>query len=170
MKEHLERFRTVSRKVMIKYLATLASFLVASILAAIVSGLFLGDGNYAFILYVCILAISIFSSAMIIVVAVKELVTVEMVMALYELMKTTQPPSVKVEEVSEAPPLQQAAPTARRMVAPPSLRAAVEGATPVKQAEVRQPSRSEKRCPYCGRVLPFGDIHTICPYCGKRLR
>lgn len=33
------------------------------------------------------------------------------------------------------------------------------------------PSETEKkRCPYCGRVLPFGELHTVCPYCGRRLK
>ncbi len=28
----------------------------------------------------------------------------------------------------------------------------------------------EKKCPYCGRVLPYGDVHVACPYCGRRLK
>lgn len=28
----------------------------------------------------------------------------------------------------------------------------------------------EKKCPYCGRLLPYGDIHVVCPYCGRRLK
>ncbi len=28
----------------------------------------------------------------------------------------------------------------------------------------------KKVCPYCGRELPYGDLHVICPYCGRRLK
>jgi len=28
----------------------------------------------------------------------------------------------------------------------------------------------KKKCPYCGRPLPFGDVHVVCPYCGRRLK
>ncbi|MEM1508925.1 MAG: hypothetical protein QW291_04810 [Thermofilaceae archaeon] len=28
----------------------------------------------------------------------------------------------------------------------------------------------EKKCPYCGRTLPYGDVHVACPYCGRRLK
>ena len=33
-----------------------------------------------------------------------------------------------------------------------------------------KPQIEKKRCPYCGRELPFGDLHTVCPYCGRRLK
>ena len=28
----------------------------------------------------------------------------------------------------------------------------------------------KRKCPYCGRELPFGDVHIVCPYCGRRLK
>ena len=170
MKDQLERFRAVSRKVTVKYLAILASIMAALFLTAVALGLYLGNSSSALILYACILLISIISSAMIAVFAVRELVTVEIVMTLYELTKPTQPTPAKAEESSEAQLVPQATPTARRAVATPPVRVGAEGATPVKQTEVKQIGKGEKKCPYCGRVLPFGDIHTICPYCGKRLR
>ena len=35
----------------------------------------------------------------------------------------------------------------------------------------RPPIRTPlKRCPYCGGVLPLGDVHVFCPHCGKRLK
>jgi hypothetical protein len=38
------------------------------------------------------------------------------------------------------------------------------------QAEQGGPGSSVKRCPYCGRELPYGDLHIMCPFCGKFLR
>jgi len=35
---------------------------------------------------------------------------------------------------------------------------------------VRQSKSMKKVCPYCGRELPYGDIHIVCPYCGRRLK
>ncbi len=40
--------------------------------------------------------------------------------------------------------------------------------TPKPSPPVSKPSK--KTCPFCGRELPFGDIHVICPYCGRRLK
>jgi|GEM_PF-1603832 len=34
----------------------------------------------------------------------------------------------------------------------------------------RRPIAPLKRCPYCGGVLPLGDVHVFCPHCGKRLK
>jgi len=34
----------------------------------------------------------------------------------------------------------------------------------------RRPITPLKRCPYCGGVLPLGDVHVFCPHCGKRLK
>ena len=36
----------------------------------------------------------------------------------------------------------------------------------VAEAEVE----GKRKCPYCGRELPFGDVHIVCPYCGRRLK
>lgn len=46
---------------------------------------------------------------------------------------------------------------------------------PVRAIELPPPSPVEenaetKRCPYCGRELPYGDLHIICPFCGRALR
>ena len=41
--------------------------------------------------------------------------------------------------------------------------------TPSKQLSSKEKS-GKKTCPYCGRELPYGDIHIICPYCGHRLK
>jgi len=35
---------------------------------------------------------------------------------------------------------------------------------------VKQSKNAKKVCPYCGRELPYGDIHIVCPYCGRRLK
>ncbi len=40
---------------------------------------------------------------------------------------------------------------------------------PQKTTTAKQ-SETKKVCPYCGRELPYGDIHIICPYCGHRLK
>ena len=41
--------------------------------------------------------------------------------------------------------------------------------TPQKTTITKQ-TENKKVCPYCGRELPYGDIHIICPYCGHRLK
>ncbi|QOJ78279.1 hypothetical protein IG193_05785 [Infirmifilum lucidum] len=30
--------------------------------------------------------------------------------------------------------------------------------------------QESKRCPNCGRELPYGDLHVICPFCGTPLK
>lgn len=42
--------------------------------------------------------------------------------------------------------------------------AAAEAVAPPRVAEER------KTCPYCGKELPFGDVHIYCPFCGKKLK
>ncbi len=45
------------------------------------------------------------------------------------------------------------------------------------QPQVMEPQTSpftegqeSKRCPNCGRELPYGDLHVICPFCGTPLK
>ena len=40
---------------------------------------------------------------------------------------------------------------------------------PASRGRIRTQS-VEKKCPRCGKVLPFGDVHVICPFCGHRLK
>jgi len=51
----------------------------------------------------------------------------------------------------------------RREAARPALK-------PVVKAVESGSEGGRKKCPYCGRELPFGDVHIICPYCGHRLK
>lgn len=90
-------------------------------------------------------------------------------------------PQVKIEHRPEPQPLPiPSKPTVQSTQPPPSPPVGVEPAVkpkpPVKTppVKVQQPSTSsdsgKKRCPYCGRELPYGDLHVICPFCGRRLK
>ncbi|MCD6357167.1 MAG: hypothetical protein J7L75_01155 [Thermoproteales archaeon] len=49
-------------------------------------------------------------------------------------------------------------------------RAAKPALKAVVKAAEGSAGEGRKKCPYCGRELPFGDVHIICPYCGRRLK
>lgn len=42
--------------------------------------------------------------------------------------------------------------------------------TPVALAPPAPVAVTKKTCPFCGRELPYGDVHVICPFCGRRLK
>ncbi|PLJ77223.1 MAG: hypothetical protein B7L53_07365 [Thermofilum sp. NZ13] len=93
--------------------------------------------------------------------------------------KATRP--VQVQEAQLSSPIlrppqvvrAQAPPVTRqpRAVVPASVPIAaaqpraveLQATPPVAQADV-------KRCPKCGRELPYGDLHIICPFCGTPLK
>ena len=47
------------------------------------------------------------------------------------------------------------------------VEAAPAPVTPTPPAPV---AITKKTCPFCGRELPYGDVHVICPFCGRRLK
>ena len=84
----------------------------------------------------------------------------------------TQPPTPTVPSRQVT---QQVQPTQRAVQPsvpqPQRVQPQPQPTAPVAQPQPRPtPSVSSKKCPYCGRVLPFGDLHTVCPYCGRRLK
>ena len=84
----------------------------------------------------------------------------------------TRPPTPTVPPRQVTPQVQPA----QRAVQPSASQPQRVQPQPRPTAPVAQPqpqpapSVSSKKCPYCGRVLPFGDLHTVCPYCGRRLK
>ncbi|HFC49337.1 MAG TPA: hypothetical protein ENJ59_01245 [Thermofilum sp.] len=66
------------------------------------------------------------------------------------------------------PSVQQPATTIPRQPSPPQPTPSKPFAAPSISPPATQTEK--KRCPYCGRELPFGDLHTVCPYCGRRLK
>jgi len=68
--------------------------------------------------------------------------------------------SERLPEVA-APPVASRAGVVARAV---ESGAVAEAIAPPRVAEER------KTCPYCGKELPFGDVHIYCPFCGKKLK
>ncbi len=89
--------------------------------------------------------------------------------------KEAAPTSPPVEVRPPQPPVKQATTSAVQprfeepRVSPQPLKPVQPPTTPA--AVPSQPASSGKKvCPYCGRELPYGDLHVICPYCGRRLK
>jgi hypothetical protein len=85
-----------------------------------------------------------------------------------------RPPPTTPQRKYEAPPVEQP-PIEQPRRAPTQLvrQEPVQVVVPVepKQEQFLEAGQdSIKRCPHCGRELPYGDLHIICPYCGKYLR
>lgn len=76
-----------------------------------------------------------------------------------EIAPETKLPRQALATASSAPPQYQKKPQLSRT--------AVNGEVKVTTSES---SVVEKKCPYCGRMLPYGDVHVACPYCGRRLK
>lgn len=107
--------------------------------------------------------------------------------------KPIQPMPVQTSVIPSAPPVKKieqkqphqpvsvpTKPVVQRIqsVSPPMVSAQppVKPQQPIKAPQITtsQPSipstSGKKKCPYCGRELPYGDLHVICPFCGRRLK
>jgi len=83
-----------------------------------------------------------------------------------QLPKSPPLPSQQAQRISSAPRVEPKLPPTQPAITPtPVLQEKV-----VPQPITPQLQEGKKKCPYCGRVLPFGDIHTICPFCGRKLK
>jgi hypothetical protein len=85
-----------------------------------------------------------------------------------------RPPPTTPQRKYEAPLVEQPLiGQPRRAPMQPVRQEPVQVVVPVepKQEQILEAGQdSIKRCPHCGRELPYGDLHIICPYCGKYLR
>ncbi len=155
----LRRFEVASKRVLTRcflmYAALAAGVLAATLVAALANA---PSSTYAGLTLVALLL-----SSLLTVYSVKRIIEVELAIVMYEMSRTSQPAAGATVEAPAAP-AQQAAPAESAAARP------VLAAQPPPRRRPAPPAASERRCPYCNRVLPFGDIHTICPYCGKRLR
>lgn len=78
-----------------------------------------------------------------------------------------QVPTPSAEVPAPLSPRPVAAPVAPR----PSASTIVRSPSTPSEIQARPAERGlKKKCPYCERELPYGDIHIICPFCGRRLK
>jgi len=168
MREYMERFEKVSQKVMKRYLIILFGVSpIPVVLSAMVLLVFNPSIYEALAISLVLVALTSVASTIIALMALKRILAATLVMVVHELSHATRVASEeapvpakarKSEQAREAVALE----TPLRTVRPSPDR--VERKAPTTTVPV------QKKCPFCGRTLPFGDIHTICPYCGRRLR
>lgn len=169
MKDYMERFEKVGQKVLGKYiLILLVLLIVPAVLAAIIALGFNLSGLQAQAIALGVLSAAMALSTVVALLAINRVLAATLVMVVREIAHAAQategeealaPARVRVSgQVREAAALEGPA----RTVKPGSERA--------ERKPTAATVSAEKKCPYCGRTLPFGDIHTLCPYCGRRLR
>lgn len=168
MRDYLERFERVGKKVMMRYLLAMIGLMVVLLSFALVVGALNIDIKWILAVYTAILLVGASLPSLILLMALRHLLAVDLIIVLREIASAAQP--AKGEGVSAAATAalgEQPAP--EKVVAQAPVK--TEIAT-VSRVGRRPPgmATTEKKCPFCGRVLPFGDVHTICPYCGRRLR
>lgn len=90
----------------------------------------------------------------------------------------TPPPSAQRATAPQAPQQPEEKPSVEskgfeKPTPPPEKEAITEEKTqpspPQQKVEEKVTGIRRKRCPYCGRELPLGEINIYCPYCGKFL-
>lgn len=78
------------------------------------------------------------------------------------------PPREKV--LHEKPPGQKVVPKLELEPQPLAKQTPSVPSIVPRQQPASQQTGGKKKCPYCGRELPYGDLHVICPFCGRRLK
>jgi len=176
MREQLERFENVGARVLRRYLyliltVSLTGALIMSLVPLVRSALFADSLQLALALSLTLLACI---TAMLVtsLVTIKRLIVVEFVLLLRELSAARSVSSGGLVHQTAAP--QAASHTGlasgeAAVLEPARPRGEVVASGRVAGLQRAVPAE-KKKCPFCGRVLPFGDVHTVCPFCGKRLK
>lgn len=168
MREYMERFEKVSQKVLNRYLVILLGVSpVPTVLLAIVLLLFNPSIHEALAISLLLVALTSVVSIAIALVALKRVLAATLVMVVHELSHVTRVEGEEALMLAKGRKSEQA----KEVVVPEAPTRAVKPSP--ERAERKAPTIAvpvQKKCPFCGRTLPFGDIHTICPYCGRRLR
>gem|GEM_PF-924269 len=173
MRSHFERLNAVGEKTISVYVSALVVLAISSAAAAVLASFVFGSAANALppiALQVLLALSSSLTAAALVALAViramQRLLTVYIALALYG-------PSSKSLEAKPAFPAREEGATVAVQPMPRTAKPAAEQsvasaqrATTAQRAAVGE----KKTCPYCHRVLPFGDVHIVCPYCGRRLK
>jgi hypothetical protein len=172
MSSHFERLNKIGGRALSSYTYTLIALAVTSSMAAALlaySVYALGGGNQnaldvALLQVFAALFASLAASAS---VAIATLYAAKRLLAAYV--------TLVLHEIGAKPPE-----TATELIPAARAQETVIAQQPSKPESVVQPAPAvlstprtvteKKKCPYCGRPLPFGDVHVVCPYCGRRLK
>lgn len=171
MKSHLERLSDVGRRAVSAYVTALAVLAAGSATALAFVGLALSNASEAAHPFLSQILLVLFSSltaaaltAAVVLLAAQRMLAVYLALVLHRL-------SAKAPETAESALSTQEQEVALAPQPPPrSPKTPVERPAAVAQSLPRAAVSEKKKCPYCGRVLPFGDVHVVCPYCGRKLK
>jgi len=172
MSSHFERLDKIGGRALSSYIYTLIALAVTSSIAAAslaYSFYALGGGsqNGLDITLLQVFAALFASLAASASVAIATLYAAKRLLAAYI--------TLVLHEISGKPPE-----TAAELIPATRAQETVIAPQPFKPESTVQPAPAvmstprtmteKKKCPYCGRPLPFGDVHVVCPYCGRRLK
>lgn len=172
MSEYLDRLSKIGARATNLYLITLIVVAAISCVLALTIPYVVhitsdaGVANFSSLaLIYLIVAVSVISSlvmgvvsSILLLLATRRLLVVFTALVLREIH-----PKVAVETVQTTTETQvQELISAQQPTRPLSLK-------PTETKAVKIP-QTEKKCPQCGRTLPYGNVHIVCPYCGRRLR
>jgi hypothetical protein len=172
MSSHFERLNKIGERALGKYKHVLAAVAAISAAVAVVlvySAFTLEGGDQSGLSIMVIQLVAAFSSslaasalvAIAILYAAKRLLAAYIALVLHEV--SAKAPETAAEPVLAAQVKEAAIARQHSKSEAIAQPASVTSSTPRAMTE-------KKKCPYCGRVLPFGDVHVVCPYCGRRLK
>lgn len=166
MRDLMERLDKVGWNILKKYLIALAGLA----LIPLISALLLAWGpnvalQQTLSIYALTVTFTILAASIVVLLALRRTLTAAIVMVVHEVAYATR--SSRGEEVALPARAQR---RQEAEAAAPEASARVSRVAAERVEKKPATTMIEKKCPFCGRVLPFGDIHTLCPYCGRRLR
>lgn len=168
MRDYMERFESVGRKVLMRYILILVGLSSVLVLLLVLTTIFPGlDVNQALLVHAMVMSLIILSSSIVVLMAFKRILAATLVIVLREITQAMR--SSGSEEIL-VPVKTQKGGQAAEAATPQIPTRVVKSPERVEKKPVATAVTAEKKCPYCGRTLPFGDIHTICPFCGRRIR
>lgn len=170
MSAYFDTLNKVGKNVIRRFILALAALAATSVLLAIFAAtMSLESAAYAPVSSTMVLAASLlFSLASASFITIVVLHAVQRLLAAYvAVILVERERGVEGVETAAAPAHAAAAVAAHQLARP--------GASPAAQAERAAKSEPKivavrKKCPYCNRDLPYGDVHVVCPYCGRRLK
>lgn len=165
MKDSIERFEKVGQKVLMRYIVLL---LLGSAVLTVVIVLSSGLTTVVQAIALIALTASVVLSTIVVLFAFNRVLAVTLVMVVREIAHAVQAP--EGEETLARARVRASGQVGETVTLESPARAAKPSSERVEKKPAAAIVSAEKKCPYCGRMLPFGDIHTLCPYCGRRLR
>jgi len=172
MSSHLERLNKIGGRALSSYAYTLITLAVTSSIAAVfltysVYALGGGSQNSLDITLLQVFAALFTSLAASASVAIATLYAAKRLLAAYITLVLHEISSKPLERARELIPTTRAQETV--ITQQPSKPESMVQPAPAVLSTPRT-TTEKKKCPYCGRPLPFGDVHIVCPYCGRRLK